>query len=79
MTYHKMDTLRACITSISIHLYIPGQTPKNAKIVGQEQLVDIMKNQPVITREEFESNIPTNTAEYTFFKTMYLLEVQNES
>lgn len=78
MKYHKMDTLRVAIVNGDIFMYMPGQAPKQAAIEKNPQHLEILVTQPVITREEFENNIPTDDANYCLFKALYLKNVEDE-
>ena len=78
MNYYKMDSLKACITSKDMFMHMPGQSPKIAAIDGDNsQMVDIMRKQPSITKEEFEQSIPSSTSYEAFYKAMYLAAIEN--
>lgn len=76
LQFHKMDTLRACITNTKIYLYMPGQEPKICDKDTNQVQVEMMMNEPSITQQEFEENIPTDSSVYCFFKTCYLAAVE---
>jgi len=73
-----MDSLRAFISDKDIFMHMAGQQPKIASIEKNSQVVDIMRKQPTITREEFEGTIPSNTAEECLYKGFYLNTIKLE-
>jgi len=74
-----MDSLRAYISDTDMYLHMVGQKPKIAKISDNEQMVDIMRLQPVITKEEFENTMPNTTAEDCLYKAIYLKSLELQS
>lgn len=76
--YHKMDSLRACITEKNIYLYIEGQKPKQCSIVSNKMHYDILIKCPQISKEEFENNISTRTSEESLFKALYLADINKQ-
>lgn len=78
MKYYRMDNLKAAIVHGWMFMYMPGETPRCGLIADNKGHMKILENQPSITREEFERNIPSSNINECIFKALYLKKLNDE-